>query len=356
VSCTTSLRAARLALATIAGLCAPLFSGAHHSTSEYDQKQITEIAGTLSEVLWQNPHAMLKVTVVEAGKTVVWEIECSPISTLERSSVNRAALRIGDTVKVAGFPSRLSPTRLFGTNLLTPASGEIVLALALPPRWQAGATTSFAMSAGGNAAATPPTPGLLKVWSTAMADPDANPYSLWRAKVSLTPAARSALAGWDSLRDTVANGCDPLGMPTIMAQPWAMQFEDHGDTILLRLEQYDTVRTIHMIEASPAPTGKSLLGHSLGKWDGNALVVFTTGISWRFITPNGLPLGPSARLQERFVPSADGRRLNYTLLIDDPHTFTVSPVLARSWVWRENEHLREYACGKGRELAPDPAR
>jgi hypothetical protein len=351
VAFTASLRSLRIAMALFSGVAAPGFSGAHHSSSEYDQKRITEIAGTLSEVLWQNPHAMLKVTVVEAGKSVVWEIECSPISTLERSSVNRSALRVGDTVKVAGFPSRLSPTRLFGTNLLTPASGEIVLALALPARWQVGAATNFAMSTAGHSTATPPTPGILKVWSTAMTDPDANPYALWNAKVSLTPAARSALESWDSLRDTVASGCSPQGMPTIMAQPWAMQFEDHGDTILLRLEQYDTVRTIHMTGESTAPTSKSLLGHSVGKWDGSALVVFTTGISWRYITPNGLPLGPSARLQERFVPSADGRRLNYTLLIDDPHTFTVSPVLTRSWVWRENERVREYACGNRQPLA-----
>jgi len=341
-----SMRALCIATALVVALWLPSLACAHHSGSEYDLKRTIEISGTLSEVAWQNPHVILKVTTVEAGTTTTWEIECSPISTLERSSVNRQAFRVGDQVKVAGFASRLSTTRLFGTNLLPSSGTELVLALAIKPRWQAGAAASFALSAAEGAEAASPTPGLFKVWSTAMSDPDANPYSLWTAKVALTPAAQSALNAWDSLHDTVAPGCNPQGMPTIMVQPFPMQFEDHGDTIVLRLEQYDTVRTIHMKDGSAAPSGKSLLGYSVGRWDGAALVVVTTGISWSYITPNGLPLGPAASMQERFMPSADGRRLNYTLLIDDPRTFTVSPVLRRSWVWRENERVREYACGK----------
>ncbi len=343
---TGSLRSLRVALVLLGGSWLPSHAGAHHSGSEYDLKRTIEISGTLSEVAWQNPHVMLKVTTVEAGITTTWEIECSPISTLERSSVNRQAFRVGDKVKVAGFASRLSSTHLFGTNLLTPSSGELVLALAIKPRWQADTATRFALDSTGSTEATPPTPGIFKVWSTVMSDPDANPYSLWTAKVALTPAAQAALNSWDSLHDTVAPGCTPQGMPTIMSQPFPMQFEDRGDTIVLRLEQYDTVRTIHLAAGSAAPSGKSLLGYSVGRWDGAALVVTTTGIAWSYITPNGLPLGPAASMQERFMSSADGKRLSYTLVIDDPRTFTLSPVLRRSWVWRENERVREYACGK----------
>ena len=40
-------------------------------------------------------------------------------------------------------------------------------------------------------------------------------------------------------------------MPTIMEQPYPMEFMDRGQTILLRLEEYDTTRTIHL-DAEPA--------------------------------------------------------------------------------------------------------
>jgi Family of unknown function (DUF6152) len=341
-----SLRPTLKVLALLGGLCHPLLATAHHSAAQYDPERIIETSGTLSEVVWQNPHVLLKVMSVEAGTTTTWEIECNPINTLERAGVDRRSLRVGDKIKVAGFASRLSPTHLFGTNLLTPGGAELLLTLPGKPQWQRGATSNLAASSAGGAPATPPTPGIFKVWSTVMSDPDANPYALYSAKVSLTPAARAAHAAWDSLRDTIAAGCTPQGMPTIMALTLPMQFEDHGATIALRIEDYDTVRIIHMTDDGAAPPGKSLLGYSVGKWVGDVLVVDTTGISWPYISPDGLRLGRSARLQERFSTSANGTRLRYTLTIDDPDTFTVPAILSRSWVWQPNERVRDYACGK----------
>src|SRR5262249_41487750 len=150
---------------------------------------------------------------------------------------------------------------------------------------------------------------------------------------------------------TVARDCIPKGMPTIMEQPYGLQFEDRGTTIVLRIEEYDTVRTIHMSDGSAPSTAKSLLGYSSGKWEGKTLVVTTTGISWPYIAPNGLPQGPSSRLAERFTPAADGKRLAYTLTITDPDTFTTPPVLKRAWVWRADERLRRYACGTRQAVA-----
>jgi hypothetical protein len=266
---------------------------------------------------------------------------------LVRSGVDRQSLRVGDTVRVAGFASKLSATRLFGTNLLTPARVELLLVAGIEPRWKKESTPRVESARPASAQAAPPTRGIFKVWSSLYTDPDASTNSLWNnPKLALTRSARAALDAWDTLRDTVAPECTPQGMPTIMAQPLPMQFEDHGATIVLRLEQYDTVRTIHMTDDGAAPPGRSLLGHSVGSWAGDSLVVNTTGVSWRYIAPNGLPLGRSARMQERFTPSEDGRRLRYTLLIDDPDTFTAPAALSRSWIWLDGERVREYACGK----------
>jgi hypothetical protein len=169
--------------------------------------------------------------------------------------------------------------------------------------------------------------------------------------MSLTPAAKSAVAAWDPVRDTVARGCKPKGMPTIMEQPYGMQFEDRGKTIVLRLEEYDTVRTIHMSDGVPVPKSKSLLGHSVGAWDGTTLVVTTTGISWPYIAPNGLPQGPQSRMVERFTPTADGKRLEYSVTITDPDTFVTPAVLKRAWIWSPTERVRQYECGT-RQAAP----
>ena len=62
-------------------------------------------------------------------------------------------------------------------------------------------------------------------------------------------------------------------------------------------------------------------------------------------SPDGLPLGPSSRLEERFTPAADGKRLDYTITIDDPDTFTMPVSLKRLWIWRPDERVRPYECG-----------
>lgn len=331
-------------------LLLPSLVCAHHSFSEFDQSRTIEISGTLREVAWQNPHVRLKVQSEDAGSVVTWDVECHSVGILGRSNVDPKALKVGDKVRVAGSPSKVSPMRMFGTNLLTSSGSELVMAPGSKPRWQMNAT-AFAPDRSRDATAQPPTMGIFKVWGSSFEDPEASPLTLWRGTMSLTPAAKKALAAWDPLHDTVARGCTPKGMPTIMEQPYGLQFEDHGTTIVLRIEEYDTVRTIHMSDGGPMPPTKSLLGFSVGKWEGTTLVVTTTGISWPYIAPNGLPQGRASRLEERFTPAADGKRLTYTLTITDPDTFTIPAVLKRAWVWRAGERVRQYACGSRQSLS-----
>ena len=325
-------------------LSLPALVQAHHSFSEYDQGRKVEISGTLREIAWQNPHVRLKVVSELSGRQVIWDVECHSVSVLIRSNVSLKALQIGDKVKVAGNPSKASPTRLFGTNLLTPSGIELVMAPNTQPRWQVHAP-AFSSFTAGDATGQPPTKGLFKVWGTSFEDPETAPTALWSAVMPLTAAARKALAAWDPVHGSVARGCTPKGMPTIMEQPYAMQFEDHGATIVLRIEEYDTVRTTHMGANAASPPQKSLLGYSVGRWDGESLVVSTHAISWPYITSGGLPQGPASRLEERFTPAADGKRLSYTLTITDPDTFTMPAVLKRAWVWWDKERVRKYACG-----------
>jgi len=55
---------------------------------------------------------------------------------------------------------------------------------------------------------------------------------------------------------------------------------------------------------------------------------------------------------ERFTPTTDGTRLNYTMTITDPATFTESLELKRSWVWRPNETVKPYNCVEARRSQP----
>lgn len=57
------------------------------------------------------------------------------------------------------------------------------------------------------------------------------PGGLWRRDYPLTEAARKTRAAFNPLTDSVAPGCRPKGMPTIMEQPYPIEFVNKGDTI-----------------------------------------------------------------------------------------------------------------------------
>jgi hypothetical protein len=119
---------------------------------------------------------------------------------------------------------------------------------------------------------------------------------------------------------------------------------DRGESILLRIEQFDTVRTIHMnSREDPTVQPKTLLGFSVGRWEGDTLVVETGSLSSEYMTPEGVPLGPAASLVETFTPSADGSRLHYTILITDPYSLTQPVEQKRSWI-AVDEQVLPYNC------------
>jgi hypothetical protein len=318
------------------------WAAAHHSGAEYYGSQPVEITGTLVDFGWQNPHVRftVKADPDETGNVVTWSIEAHSLSVLRRTNVTPQHLARGDRIKVFGEPSRSRPNHMFATNLLRADGVELVLGPGFQRHWTgsvAELTTSwFDPGTPSNRSA-----GLFRVWSTKLDGSS----QLWRRTYPLTEAAKVKQGAWDNLRDTVARGCEPKGMPTIMEQPYPMEFVKRGKVIQLRMEEYDTVRTIHMApQASVKSLARTRLGVSTGRWEGQTLVVRTDRIEWPWLDPSGVPLGNSAVLVERFTPSADGSRLDYSLTITSPEVFTEPVQLKRSWFWRPQERVRPYRC------------
>lgn len=150
---------------------------------------------------------------------------------------------------------------------------------------------------------------------------------------------------WDPLSDTAAPGCKPKGMPLIMEQPYPLEFVQGDNVVLIRLEEYDTVRTVHMnLASAPLDLQRSLLGFSTGHWDDDILAVTTAGVDYAYFDPNGTPQRSDPSFIERFRVSDDGSCLLYELTATDDEVFTESVTVTRDWVWRPGEQVRPYEC------------
>jgi uncharacterized protein DUF6152 len=326
----------------------PVAAPAHHTYSEYDQHKTIEIEGVLVKAAWQNPHLVLKVQVADAHpSTVTWSLEGPSLNVLTRLGVPLSEFKVGSRVKAAGWPSKRAPDRLFLTNLLSEGGREIVTWRYSQARWTktaGGYASDKTLFAGGT-----PTrdTSVFRVWSAQLGttgatfDRSVSGGGSSAPPPPLTEKAKKLVAGLHTMSSTL-DGCARKGMPSIMMTPTPVEFIDKGDVIQVRIELNDTVRTIHL-RASPMPKANTPLGYSTGRWEGRALVVDTTQVSWPLFG-FGIPQSTAVHLVERFMPSTDGSRLEYSVTATDPQMLTRPLEQKSTWVWRPGEKVMAYNC------------
>jgi hypothetical protein len=135
-------------------------------------------------------------------------------------------------------------------------------------------------------------------------------------------ANQRARAAGDLSFDTTVR-CLPPGLPRVMLQ--AQPFEViQRDTYLYMLFNYQHLdrEIIFRPEHAPLLLGRRFLGDSIAHWDGDTLVVDTTGLKTGTVLDDaGLPHSKDLHLIERYRLAKDGRELLDTIRIDDPKTF-----------------------------------
>lgn len=320
-------------------------SSAHHSQAGiFDSRQNIEITGTIKSVSWRNPHGQLLLNVSNTdGTTTVWDAETASISVLRNRGVEPSAVVVGDRVTIAGAPSVRGRNEILARSMLLSSGYEFTFgsADAYFPEGKSGRVIGRAAIEGNVEAATAKADGIFRVWSTIMSDPAAFP--IFKGGYPLTAAGRAGLAAWNP-RDNTLLRCGTKGTPLIMISPLPMEFTRDGDRITMRLEEYDSVRTIHLDPAAEAPVEHSLFGFSRGHFEGTTLVVSTDHIAAGYFDHEGTPQSAEISVVERFIPNADYTRLDYSLTTTDPVNFERPFELRRYFVWKPESVVHPYEC------------
>ena len=327
-------------MALLAGLSsAALAAHAHHAfTSTFDVGRSIEIEGRITALAWQNPHVLM---TLEAADGTVFEVESQAKNLLERTGVDPSMFAPGTRVALAGYPARRG-NGIFALNALLPTGAEVILRAGIPPHFgveRVGEPENILR--GGVADRTAEGASLFRVWSMQFAGEG---RWRWPAEYPLTDEAAAGRASFDPIADNPLANCGRKGMPWIMEQPFPVQFEAGDGVIVLRLEEEDAMRVIHMDAAPADSVAPSPLGYSVGHWEGTALVVRTTHIDYPYLNATGIPITNGIVLDERFEVAPDGSRLDYRLSITDPATFTMPVTVESYWVWRPGERLQSYDC------------
>jgi hypothetical protein len=99
---------------------------------------------------------------------------------------------------------------------------------------------------------------------------------------------------------------------------------------------------------NPEEVSGTYFGHQSGHWEGDTLVVVSSGFNARFWFSNGgLPHTEALRLTERFS-RPDFATLKYEVTIDDPLTYTRPWTAEWTVDWVDGEEIAEQFCEDGR--------
>jgi hypothetical protein len=144
--------------------------------------------------------------------------------------------------------------------------------------------------------------------------------------------------------------CLPPGGPRMMATPYPaeiIQLSEQKRVIMIFEGATHIWREIYM-DGRPHPTGDALnptyLGHSVGHYEGDALVVDVVGFNEAtWLDYFGHPHTDQLHVVERFTRPNKGT-LHYEATVDDPGAYTRPFKVAWDIPWNGTSELTEYIC------------
>lgn len=323
------------------------YVSAHHSPAPFDIEQTITVEGVVTGFLWANPHVYIDLEVERGdGNADIWEIEGGWPASLVSLGWSRETLSVGDTVKVMGNPGRRPGSHIMlGTAV--EAGGRTLVFNAAPGSPISDRSLTDQVRTG-----MAPTQALAGTWLPRSVDPMVliDPELTPTPGPQLTALAQEAFSEGKLLMgdatEREAARCVPQRPPLNMSFREPKQFNVGVDRIAIRVVVVGETERIVYLENAP-DVEENEQGLSVGRWEGDTLLVSTT-----FTSPvdgergiiNGVPLGGRTELHERFELSEDRRTLDYTYIVENPE-YLVEPLsITTEWAYRPELEIPELEC------------
>ena len=221
-----------------------------------------------------------------------------------------------------------------------PASGAAAQPIEPAPRWPDGHV---------NLGSTPEKKGYWEVRPGLGGMPRANdvPFQDWSRAVYTYRQRTNA-------KDSPLVACKPGTGPSFFNAPGfeIVEVPEQKQIYILNIAGPHSWRIIYM-DGRPHPTGEDLrptfLGHSIGRWEADTLVIDTVGLNEKQWPAGSYPTTEQLHLTER-ISRPNLRTLSYEATIDDPGAYTkpwtvrwtINEKTASSWI--AGGEIFEYIC------------
>lgn len=161
-------------------------------------------------------------------------------------------------------------------------------------------------------------------------------------------AAALQLRRQNQLDRRPGTNCLPQGIPLANLFPWMQKIVQTPGLIVIMLEADSLSRQIYTdgrkLPADPTP---SWHGYSVGKWEGDTLVVETNGLNDKvWLDAIGHPRSEAMHMTERYH-RRDFGHLDIEMTFDDPQMYTRPFSIKFTHVLQADSDILEYVCLEG---------
>lgn len=144
--------------------------------------------------------------------------------------------------------------------------------------------------------------------------------------------------------------CWPAGMPIMLTRVWPIQMIQLPTSIFMISELMNSLRIVYMDgrpHTDPDIVVPSFNGESIGHWDGDTLVIDTTGFvgEHHWIQDRaGIPASDALHIVERIKMQNQGKRLEIEFTLTDPKGWVGDWKLTKHWDRVDDRDIAEVEC------------
>jgi hypothetical protein len=194
-------------------------------------------------------------------------------------------------------------------------------------------------------------PDLSGIWGTATAKYLINIAADFKpGELPIQPGAEALLkermTGIHAGEESNAN-CEPPGVPRIDNTPNPFKIVQEPDMVVILYEAFGQFRQV-FLDGRKLPTDAqpTWLGYSVGRWDGDTLVVESTGFNGKtWLDQAGHPITEAAHVTERYHRSDIGH-MDLQFTVDDPKAYTKPWTVTEPMKLLPDTELIEYVCNE----------
>ena len=160
-------------------------------------------------------------------------------------------------------------------------------------------------------------------------------------------AAQKARAEGQVYRDDIGQ-CWPAGLPIMMTRVWPIAMIQKPTAIFMIQELLNSLRVVYLDgrpHTDPEVAVRSFNGESIGRWEGDTLVIDTTNfVADHHWIDSGIPASDTLHIVERVRMTNEGKTLEIEYTLTDPKGWVGDWKMTKRWQRVDERDIAEVEC------------